>query len=414
MISRLLQKRIYSVYQGRAIRAVSYYGSNQTANGIRLNQGYEAKSCSGSSGTQAAYPTTLSFRAIGVNGCHKASKGLLSRKFCTNLKLPNEISVSDSKLSETEISLRILRLVQAFRLRGHFAASLDPLTPTALKHNVVRKAAWLPDDPEQQPDIVKLLASYPSLNLIPFGLENVDIDQLFYIGNEVEVHPTEQREYYSIRQLVNQMRKFYCGNVGVEISHIEVNRQKEWLVREFGTRYGSMNWSVSKGKESKLKIFKQLLESDITSQFFNKKFPSTKVFGLEGCESLIPGLYSVLETSCQLGVEGIEMGMPHRGRMNVLRNIFRIPLSSICNKFSETEINELGDVKYHLGNRAELCIQGDDGIDRKMHLSLAANPSHLESVNAVVYGKTKAKQFYINDIGRKKVMLIMNTFLNIG
>lgn len=106
-------------------------------------------------------------------------------------------------------------------------------------------------------------------------------------------------------------------------------------------------------------------------------------------------------------MEGIEMGMAHRGRMNVLHNYFEKPLRNIFNHFSEAEPTELGDVKYHLGTRAEVTITGPDGIERTVHLSLAANPSHLEAVNPVVIGKTKAKQFFIQDQSMKRVMPLL-------
>lgn len=121
------------------------------------------------------------------------------------------------------------------------------------------------------------------------------------------------------------------------------------------------------------------------------------MFGIEGCESLIPGVHALLQSASANGVEAVEMGMAHRGRMNVLVNVFDKPLRSICNNFNETEPSELGDVKYHLGTRAVVSVPGTDGVTRDLSLSLAANPSHLEAVNPVVIGKTKAKQFYLGE-----------------
>jgi 2-oxoglutarate dehydrogenase E1 component len=135
-------------------------------------------------------------------------------------------------------------------------------------------------------------------------------------------------------------------------------------------------------------------------------FPSSKVFGVEGCETIINALWAVVETATQLGVEGIEMGMAHRGRMNVLHNFLGKRLSMICNRFNENELSELGDVKYHLGTRAEITV-ADDHKTRTIHMSLTANPSHLEAVNAVVIGKTKAKQFFVNDETMKRVIPIL-------
>jgi 2-oxoglutarate dehydrogenase E1 component len=203
----------------------------------------------------------------------------------------------------------------------------------------------LPEDSNLHPDIVKLLKNYPDLDLSPFGLDSIPLDEQFYIGPEVRSMP--EKTMYSIRDIVTTFRRFYCGNVGVEISHLENTTQREWLLRAIGSDYGPYNWSASRSKADKMGIFQRLLECDHTAKFFGKKFPSAKVFGIEGCESLVPGLWSVLETSSSLGVEGIEMGMAHRyeiegqmqyakllllcrGRMNILHNVFRIPLKSIC------------------------------------------------------------------------------------
>lgn len=255
---------------------------------------------------------------------------------------PSARLFSDASLHPTEISLRLLRLIQAFRSRGHFAASLDPLmsSNTSQATQVQRKAAWLPEDPYLHPDIVKLLRNYPELDLTPFGLQRIPLDEKFYVGPELRGPMTQT--HYSISEIVQFMKKVYCGNVGVEISHIENSIQREWLLQQFSNHYGPTGWSISHSKEAKLKVLTHLMECDHTAQFFNKKFPSAKVFGLEGCESLIPGLWSVLETACSTHVEGIEMGMAHRGRMNVLHNVFRISLKKLCNKFGENELHELG------------------------------------------------------------------------
>ena len=135
--------------------------------------------------------------------------------------------------------------------------------------------------------------------------------------------------------------------------------------------------------------------------------PHLKVFGIEGCEALIPGLKAILQRSSSLGCEDLEMGMAHRGRLNVLVNFLGKPLRSIFATFREADPSELGDVKYHLGTRAQLKVrdtgEGGDDVERVMHISLVANPSHLEAVNPVVIGTAKAKQFFIDDKSMKRV-----------
>lgn len=147
---------------------------------------------------------------------------------------------------------------------GHFAASLDPLSSPVFHKsvNVERKAAWLPDNPLLYPDIVKLLRNYPNLDLSPFGLDNVPRDKQFYLGDEVRTDTRKQS--YSIDEVVDIYRRSYCGHVGVEIAHIENTAQREWLLRQFGNKYGPNNWSISHTKEAKLKILRRLMQCDHT------------------------------------------------------------------------------------------------------------------------------------------------------
>jgi len=159
---------------------------------------------------------------------------------------------------------------------------------------------------------------------------------------------------------------------------------------------GPRGWA-GLSEDNQILVLKQLISTDLTATFLNEKFPAAKVFGIEGCESLIPGIHALLQSASAQGMESVEMGMAHRGRMNVLVNVFNKPLRSICNNFNETEPSELGDVKYHLGTRAVIEVPSTDKVTRQLSLSLAANPSHLEAVNPVVIGKTKAKQFYLGE-----------------
>ena len=156
-----------------------------------------------------------------------------------------------------------------------------------------------------------------------------------------------------------------------------------------------------------IRALDHLIRCDIASNVISQKLPSAKVFGIEGCEVLIPGMYAIMETASALGMENVEMGMSHRGRLNVLHEVFQKPLQSIFNHLLEAERIDLGDVVYHLGTRAELEIMGSDFVHRKVKLSLEANPSHLEAVASVVIGKTRAKQFFVQDIKKKKVMPIL-------
>lgn len=135
------------------------------------------------------------------------------------------------------------------------------------KH-IERKAAWLPVNPDHHPDIVKLLRNYPRLDLETFGLEYIDINKPFYLGNEVRSEI--QKNYYSICEIVDYMKRTYCGNVGVEIVHLENAIHREWLLHQFGMIYGPNSWSISKSKDDKIKILRRLMECDHTAIFFGK------------------------------------------------------------------------------------------------------------------------------------------------
>lgn len=251
---------------------------------------------------------------------------------------------------------------------------------------------------------MRLLRNYPeSLDLKAFDLDCLPNNRTYYLAGELK--GINQKEW-TVTELVHFLVDTYSGNVGVEYSHLENDIERGWIENHVEGSFGPRRWSLKSSKERK-DVLNHLLRADHTATFLNRRFPNSKVFGIEGCESLIPGLWGMVEEASRLGCEGIEMGMAHRGRMNVLHNFFRKPLSTICNQFNESEPSELGDVKYHLGTRAQLEIIDESGQVKLMHLSLAANPSHLEAVNPVVIGKCKAKQFFIGDKSMKKVCPVL-------
>lgn len=303
---------------------------------------------------------------------------------------------------------KVLRLISAFRDRGHYAAQLDPLSKQEEAGDYVERSnSWLPRDASEHPDVVRLLRNYSTKGILdfdPFDLQNeIQPNAVFQLNGELKERGQENK-WWSLEELVKSLVSTYCSTVGVEFSHIESDRQRMWLEEKAEER-GARGWSLVE-REEKLQVLKHLMRVDHTAKFLTKTFPSSKVFGIEGCEALIPGLWGILQTASSLGCEAIEMGMAHRGRMNVLHNFFGKPLHTICATFNESDLSELGDVKYHLGTRAELVVKdcsSNDPQERTVHVSLAANPSHLEAVNPVVIGKTKAKQFFIEDKEMKLV-----------
>lgn len=314
--------------------------------------------------------------------------------------------------SHTATCYKIAKLIESFRSRGHFAASLDPLSVqsnSTLRNgelNESRMGSWLSNDRTSHPDVVRLLRNYPaSLDLSIFGLEEYSLDEPLYLGDEMSHFPCDKKssQYWSIRELVTVLKNTYCGTYGMEYTHLADDEQRLWLQRKI-----EGGFSGDRDTDYMKRTLRLLMGTNNTSVFLTSRFPGSKVFGIEGSESVLVGLQAVLEAASALGVEAVELGMAHRGRMNILTNVLKRPLRAICCYFSENaNPTELGDVKYHLGTRAEILVRGTDGVERTVHISLSANPSHLEAVNPVVIGKTKAKQFFVNDVEKKIVMPIL-------
>jgi 2-oxoglutarate dehydrogenase E1 component len=202
----------------------------------------------------------------------------------------------------------------------------------------------------------------------------------------------------TLRQVVEQLRKTYCGTLGVEYMHIGDSAKCNWI-RE---RVETPRWQFY-DKEKKQHIFERLAFADTFESYLAHKFNTTKRFGLDGGEAIVPALKDGIDRASELGAHSFVIGMPHRGRLNVLANVMRKPMPLIFSEFQGTHYNidqhlkgdeklwgMSGDVKYHLGSSMDRTYP--DG--RKIHLSLVANPSHLECVNPVVVGKTRAKQYY--------------------
>jgi len=236
--------------------------------------------------------------------------------------------------SSVDVSLKLARILRAFRRRGHFAANLDPLKYLEVAGNE-RRTWWNSD--EHKPDVEKFLNPKNSskFDLDVFGLSGVDLNKEYFLGDEVRVH---NKPYWSINSLVSSLKDAYCGSVGIEYSHLESDDQLFWLESKIEGEYGPLKWHAVSIDEIRNNI-NILLSTELTAKFFAEKYPSAKVFGIEGCESLIPGLSALIMEAAKHNVEGIEMGMAHRGRMNILTNVFKKSLRSICNQFNESEVD---------------------------------------------------------------------------
>ncbi len=260
-------------------------------------------------------------------------------------------------MQATRDSIHALMLIRAYRMRGHFHAKLDPL---GLEPQ--------PDEAELDP------ASY--------GFTEADLDRRIFLDWVLGL------EFSSMREIVAILRRTYCQTLGVEFMHISNAAQKAWIQERIEGRDKEITFT----REGKRAILNKLVEAEGFEKFLDVKYTGTKRFGLDGGESLIPALEQIIKRGGNLGVQEICIGMPHRGRLNVLTQVMGKPHRALFHEFkggsaTPDEIEGSGDVKYHLGASSDREFDNN-----RVHLSLTANPSHLEIVDPVTLGKVRAKQ----------------------
>ncbi|MEZ4600625.1 MAG: 2-oxoglutarate dehydrogenase E1 component [Syntrophotaleaceae bacterium] len=259
-------------------------------------------------------------------------------------------------------------LIYRYREMGHLLACTDPLSPCPTEH--------------------------PLLALDLFGLERKDLDTTFHLRSfPVPAAP--------LRNIIALLRQIYCGSIGIEYMHIQDPAEKEWL-RE---RMETTEQGICLDREDKLTILRKLQEATLFESFLHRHFLGQKRFSLEGSEVMIPVLDRILHRAAGLGIRDVVLGMPHRGRLNTLANIFSKPLEAIFAEFEdnlELEFVGEGDVKYHLGFSTDLDLE-----EGPLHLTMTSNPSHLEAVDPVVEGKVRARQDAFSEEGDKKVLPLL-------
>lgn len=269
--------------------------------------------------------------------------------------------------------LKVQLLCRAYQARGHHKAKIDPLGIRG------EAEAFGYDKPKE-------------LELDHYGFTESDLNQEFALGPGILPRfITETRKKMTLREIIAACEKIYCGSYGVEYIHIPDRKPCEWIRDRFEIPQ-PYNYSV----DDKRRILDRLIWSSSFESFLATKFPNDKRFGLEGCETLVPGMKALIDRSVDYGIKDIVIGMPHRGRLNVLSNVVRKPNESIFSEFAgSTEPSDegSGDVKYHLGMNFERPTPSG----KRVQLSLVANPSHLEAEDPVVLGKTRAIQHYNND-----------------
>ena len=270
-------------------------------------------------------------------------------------------------------SVRALMLIRAYRVRGHLIANLDPLGLEGEKH-------------------------HPELDPATYGFTERDLDRPIFVAGVLG------RDTATMREILVILKETYCSTIGVEFMHIQYPEQKSWIQERIENGRNRTAFSL----EERLSILHRLDAAEGMERFLHIKYPGHKRFSLEGAEGVIPALEAIITRAAELGVEEIVLGMPHRGRLNLLANVMRKSYAAMFAEFEggsayPDDVQGSGDVKYHLGTSADRELAGG----RTVHISLAANPSHLEAVNPVVEGKTRAKQTLIRDTERAKVMSVL-------
>ena len=286
---------------------------------------------------------------------------------------------SDPISEDVVTHLKVQLLVRAYQVRGHQKAKIDPLGISYGENSDVPK----------------------ELTLDHYGFTEADLNKQITLGPGILPRFAAQSKSLSLREIIENCEKLYCQSYGIEYIHIPSKDQCDWLRERI-----EIPQPFKYSPDQKRQILDRLIWSCSFESFLSSKFPNDKRFGLEGAESVVPGMKALIDTSVEYGVEDIVIGMPHRGRLNMLSNVVRKPNESIFSEFTGSkEFDEgSGDVKYHLGmNYARPTTSG-----KHVNLSIVANPSHLEAEDGVVLGKTRAIQQYKNDIGEyKKAMPIL-------
>lgn len=266
---------------------------------------------------------------------------------------------------------RVSELIRNYRVRGHRAARLNPLS----------SASW---------DLPELRSEF-------YGFTENDMDLEFEAG-ELSPNGAPMR----LREIEAALRETYCGPIGVQFMHIDALEERSFLIQRMEPTRNHKSIAI----EQQRRILSRLTDAVTFERFVQTKFVGAKSFSLEGAESLIPLLDMAVEKAGDQGVEEIVLGMPHRGRLNVLANIMGKPARKIFGEFKDTDAQQFigrGDVKYHLGYHRDWMTQSG----KLVHLDLCFNPSHLEFVNPVALGLMRAKQDRRRDSGRSKGLVIL-------
>ncbi len=292
----------------------------------------------------------------------------------TNNKNKNEkienLSLSSIKEASKD-SVRAIMLIRAYRIRGHLIANLDPLS-------------------------IQKKEEHPELKPETYGFKKEDFNRKIFLDGVLGLQNAD------LNQILKILKRTYCSTIGYEFMHMGDPDEKAWI----RNRIEGPEKDISFTQNGKKAILNKIVQAEGFEKYLHVKFVGTKRFGLDGGESLIPALEQIIKRGGNLGAKEIKIGMPHRGRLNVLANVMGKPFRAIFSEFFGKSVSASkdfeGDVKYHLGASSNREFDGNS-----VHISLTDNPSHLEAVNPVVLGQVRAKQFFHNDKQRKKVIPVL-------
>ena len=297
-------------------------------------------------------------------------------------KLEKKIKADKPGATEADIaqavkdSIRAIMMIRAYRMRGHLAAQLDPLG-------------------------IEDFGDQPELNPGTYGFESADMDRRIFIDGYLGL------DYANVSEMLDILRRTYCSTIGIEFMHISDPLEKAWLQE----RIEGPDKGIAFTTAGKKAILAKLIEAETFERFLHKRYPGTKRFGLDGGEAAVPALEQIIKRGGALGVEEIVVGMSHRGRLNMLAAVMGKPYEQIFFEFQGGNTQGAdqfgsGDVKYHLGASSDRVFDGNE-----VHLSMNANPSHLEAVDPVVLGKSRSKQEMLHretgTLNRTKVLPLL-------
>ncbi len=278
---------------------------------------------------------------------------------------------SNSVKQASQDSVRAIMLIRAYRIRGHLIANLDPLS-------------------------IQKKEEHPELKPENYGFTKDDFNRKIFLDGVLGL------QYGDLNQILSILKKTYSSNIGYEFMHMGDPDEKSWI----RDRIEGPEKNITFTENGKKAILNKIVQAEGFEKYLHVKFVGTKRFGLDGGESLIPALEQIIKRGGNLGAKEIKIGMPHRGRLNVLANVMGKPFKAIFSEFFGKTVSTgkdfEGDVKYHLGASSNREFDGNS-----VHISLTDNPSHLEAVNPVVLGQVRAKQFFHRDKDRKKVIPVL-------